>query len=294
MSRNRQVFQTRQYMLTGDYEVYHYQDTGLASVSIHHHDFFEILFFVRGVVTYLIEGKAYDLHPGDIVLINSSELHQAAIRDQSVPYERLVLWMNRSFIQSLSTEQTNLASCFTTAGHKNVIRTDIEVQQRVRSLLNQLIDLEHYQGFGSDLLNRACLTELLILINNEMLNISQRPKVEVRKSQVIEAVIDYINSHLEEELRIDDLAERFFLSKFHLSREFREQTGTTLHRFILQKKLIQAKELILRHLSITDVYQQCGFGDYSNFFRAFRNEYGMTPKQFYERMLKASADGPPA
>jgi len=280
-------------MLAGEYEIYHYQDTGLSNVSTHHHDYYECLLFISGVVTYLIEGKAYDLHPGDIILISSSELHQAVILDQTVPYERIVLWMNRHFIQSLSTEKTNLANCFSAPHHKNVLRTDVETQQRARSLLNELLNLENYQGFGSDLINKACLTQFLVLINSEMLNISQQPKVDVRKSRVIEGVIEYINSHLEEQLRIDDLADRFFLSKFHLSREFREQTGTTLHRFILQKKLIQAKELILRHLSITDVYQQCGFGDYSNFFRAFRNEYGMTPKQFYERMLRASSESAP-
>ena len=286
----RRGFQTRQYMLSSDYEIYHYQDTGLASVSTHHHDFYEVLMFISGAVTYLIEGKAYDLRPGDIVLVNSRELHQAVIRDLQVPYERIVLWLDRSLVQVLSTETADLSGCFHTTDHKNVIRTDLEAQQRIRSLLNQILDLQHYHGFGRQLLDQACLTQLLVWLNHEMLDVSLRQKVDVRKSRVIEDVIDYINQHLDEALRIDDLAERFFLSKFHLSREFREQTGTTLHRYILQKKLIQAKELILQHLSITDVYQQCGFGDYSNFFRAFRNEFGMTPKQYYDQMRRTDEE----
>jgi len=290
--KNRRVFQTRQYMLNGDYEIYHYQDTGLTSVSTHHHDFYEVLLFISGIVTYLIEGKAYDLRPGDIVLVNSRELHQAVIRDLHVPYERIVLWIDRSLVQELSTAATDLAGCFHTPDHKNVLRTDLETQQRIRASLNQIIELQQYQGFGRELLGKACLTELLVWLNNEMQNISKRQRVDVRKSRIIEDVIEYINNHLEEILHIDDLADRFFLSKFHLSREFREQTGTTLHRFILQKKLIQAKELILKHLPITDVYQQCGFGDYSNFFRAFRNEFGITPKQYYDQMRRSAETEP--
>ncbi|WP_243154802.1 helix-turn-helix transcriptional regulator [Clostridium thermarum] len=84
--------------------------------------------------------------------------------------------------------------------------------------------------------------------------------------------INYINN-LEEDITADDLAEKLYLSKFHLSREFKKHTFTTIHMYIVQKKLIDAKELILIKRSVTDVYRRCGFGDYSNFFRAFKNIY---------------------
>ena len=287
--KKRQPFQTRQYMLASEYEIYHYKDVTLTNVSIHHHDYFECLYFISGQVRYMIEGRVIDLKPGDMVLINTSELHQASILDLTVPYERIVLWLKKDYVYRLSSAVSNMADCFEAPTHKNIIRAEIATQQRIRNLLSQLISQQGYDGFGSDLLSRACMTELLVLINIEMLNIDTQPTVEVRKSQMIEDVIDYINDHLDEPLHIDDLAENFFLSKFHLSRQFGRQTGTTLHRYILQKKLILAKELILQHLPITDVYQQCGFGDYSNFFRAFRHEYSMTPKQFYEAMLKKNA-----
>jgi AraC-like DNA-binding protein len=111
----------------------------------------------------------------------------------------------------------------------------------------------------------------------------------VKKSNLIEHVLEYIGTHIDEDITIDDLSAYTYLSKFHLSREFKKHTGTTLHRYILQKKLIAAKELILRDIPITLVYEQCGFGDYSNFFRAFKNEYGMTPKQYLEAMKKSTA-----
>lgn len=281
---SRQSFQTRQHMLSSDFEIYHYKDDRLSNVGTHHHDFFEFYFFIGGTVQFLIEGKVYDLKPGDIVLVNTSELHQLSIKDLSAPYERIVLWLNRDYVARLSTPDTHLADCFDSPLHKNIIRADVEVQQHIRTLLNQILSRRGYNGYGSELLSGALLTELLILLNIEIRDISTTPHVEARRSQLIEDLIGYINDHLDQALPIDELADRFYLSKFHLSREFRRQTGTTLHRFIRQKKLILAKELILQRLPITEVHKQCGFGDYSNFFRAFRSEYNITPRQFYEQI----------
>ena len=146
---------------------------------------------------------------------------------------------------------------------------------------SQLLALDRYHGFGRDLLIRSCLTDLLVHLNSALMEIGQPPVVSVRQNRMIEDIIAYIDDHLEEKIQIDDLADKFYLSKFHLSRKFREQTGTTLYRFIQKKKLIHAKELLLMDLPVIEVSQLCGFGDSSTFFRAFRNEYGMTPRQFY-------------
>lgn len=286
MKQKTHEYLTRQYMLSSDYEVFHYFNTDLASVSLHHHDFYECYLFLSGDVTYLIEGKSYPLKPGDIVLINSRELHQAYINSGETAYERFVLWINPAFLRLLSTESTDLTQCFEKPGRKNVLRVDLEWQQSIRMLMNKLRSLEHFQGLGEDILYRAYITELMVYLNNLSFNDRVRLDVDVKKSSLIDRILEYINSHLEEDITIDALSEYSYLSKFHLSREFKRHTGTTLHRYILQKKLIASKELILKDIPITQVYEQCGFGDYSNFFRAFKKEYGMTPKQFYEAMKK--------
>jgi AraC-like DNA-binding protein len=277
---------TRQYMLSSDYEIFHYSNNDLGKVSLHHHDFYECYLFISGDVTYLIEGKTFCLEPGDVVLINSKELHQAIINSKDVVYERIVLWLNRSFLKDLSTKETNLSLCFESLNRNNVLRADFEVKQNIRLLLNKLISLESYKGIGRELLYKSYITELLVHINNIAFNDKVRLDVDIKNSNLIDGIIEYINNHIEEDITVDEISECFYLSKFHLSREFKKHTGTTLHRYIVQKKLIEAKELILKETPITSVYKQCGFGDYSNFFRAFKNEYGVTPKQFYEAMVK--------
>ncbi|SKA82511.1 transcriptional regulator, AraC family [Clostridium sp. USBA 49] len=284
MKRKIHEYLSRQYMLSTDYEIYHYSNNDIARISLHHHDFYECYFFISGDVTYLIEGKTYYLKPGDIILINSKELHQAIINNKEIPYERIVLWLDKSFLNKLSTEEINLSCCFENLDRKNVLRLDIELQQNIKTLLIKLLNLENYNGIGRELLYKSYITEIMVYINNLVFNEEAHLDNDIKKNNLIDEIIDYINNHINEDITIDELAEHFYLSKFHLLREFKKFTGTTIHRYIVQKKLIQAKELILNGIPIIDVYKQCGFGDYSNFFRAFKNEYGLTPKQFYKAM----------
>lgn len=112
MKRNLHKFFTRKYMISSDYEVFHFLNSDIPLLYLHHHDFYEIYLFISGDITYLIEGKSYDIKPGDIILINTKELHQAVINSMKVPYERIVLWINKSFLQELSSQETDLTLCF--------------------------------------------------------------------------------------------------------------------------------------------------------------------------------------
>lgn len=284
MKKTTRQYLKRQIMLTNDYEVFHYSDNALDRVTLHHHDFYECYFFISGNVTYIIEGKTYSLQPGDIILINTKELHQAMIHNKDVPYERIVLWLDPVFLSSLSTETTDLKRCFEDDKRENVIRANVETQQIVKNILGKLLSLEEYKGMGRELLYRAYIIELLITLNNALFFHHDKKNIEIEKSSLIEEILQYINNHLDEIISIEDLSNHFYISKFHLLREFKKHSGTTIHKYIKQKKLIRAKELILKGCPINQVYEQCGFMDYSNFFRVFKNEYGVTPKQFYQLM----------
>lgn len=284
LKKKTHPYVTRQKMLTNDYEIFHYSDTKLNKVNLHHHDFYECYLFLAGDVTYMIEGKAYTLLPGDIILINSRELHQPIINSMAVPYERIVLWINKVFLDSLSSDETDLKRCFEDTAKENVIRAKPEDQQNIKIILNKLLSLESYNGLGRELLYQSYIVELFVYFNILLFQNNIKLNIEIKNSNLISEIIIYINNHLEDEISIDELSNQFFISKFHLLREFKRHSGTTIHKYIIQKKLILAKELILNGMPIINIYKQCGFGDYSNFFRAFKNAYGVTPKQFYELM----------
>ena len=73
------------------------------------------------------------------------------------------------------------------------------------------------------------------------------------------------------------------ISKYHLSHEFHRLVGTSVYRYIIQKRLVIAKQMLANGVAPTDVYGHCGFGDYANFYRAFKAEYHISPKQFLGR-----------
>ena len=121
--------------------------------------------------------------------------------------------------------------------------------------------------------------ETLVALNRTVAEAAVQP-ADCTCDRVVDQVVEYINEHYNEPLTLNDLSERFFISKYHLLRKFDRQMGTTVHRYILQKRLLIAKQLLGSGVAPSEVCQHCGFGDYANFYRAFRTEYGITPRQY--------------
>lgn len=283
----RQNYQTRQYMLTNEYEIFHYKDNSLREVQLHHHDFYEVLLFISGKVTYVIEGRSYVLRPGDVILIGPDELHQLHVNEKSDAYERFVLWMTPAFLHKLGSSLTDLTACFDTTrkSYTNLICPSPEMCHEIKHHLYRLLEETGSSDFGDDIQYKACIQQVLIAVNRcAFAQEAVSTEEEILPDPLVKPVMEYISENLSNELTLDGLASRFYVSKFHLSREFKRHIGTTVHRYILQKRLILSKQLILDSMSITDVFAACGFGDYTNFFRAFKLEYGITPKEFYRIM----------
>ena len=93
------------------------------------------------------------------------------------------------------------------------------------------------------------------------------------------AVIDYLNEHLTEDISIDSLSETFFLSRYHLMHSFKEETGYTIGNYLSTKRLLLARDLILQGEPITNVCYECGFRNYSTFSRAFKKNFGYSPRE---------------
>ena len=111
----------------------------------------------------------------------------------------------------------------------------------------------------------------------------QQPSIRTPAESQAQEVLHYINEHYPDELSLDLLSAKFFISKYHLSHEFHRLVGTSVYRYIIQKRLVIAKQMLANGVAPTDVYGHCGFGDYANFYRAFKAEYHISPKQFLGR-----------
>ena len=290
MSSKAQSFNTRQHMVRKTYEVFRYRDAYLNEVALHHHDFYEIYLFLSGNVNYAIESRTYRLSPGDILLISPDELHQPMFGRERQAYERIVIWIDKTYLQQFSALSLSLDRCFDTgqSGHTNLIRPDSTTRQHLIQLLEKVLLERDSAEFGSQMYADTCLIQALLLINRLAQRHSGSPEMPDKSSSVVGSILAYINEHYAEDLSLDLLANKFFISKYHLSREFNRLVGTSVHRYIIQKRLVIAKQLMSDGVPSTTVYQHCGFGDYSNFYRAFKAEYQITPKE-YIASLKADA-----
>lgn len=281
MAQTIQSFTQRQHMLRSDFEVYHYRNIYLDEVALHHHDFYEIYLFISGEVSCTIESRTYQLRPGDILLISPLELHQPLVSPDTDPYERLVLWVNRGFLEQLSSAQTSLTRCFDASRpeHSNLLRLPPAAALELRRQVEVLSELGSDSSYGNDLLAKSLLMQFFVQLNRQAAAAPTHAP-DCSTDRVVDAVLQYINEHYSEPLTLDDLASRFFVSKYHLLRKFDAQVGATVHRYLLQKRLMIAKQLLAGGIAPTEVYRHCGFGDYTNFYRAFRAEYHITPRQF--------------
>ncbi len=259
--------------------------------TLHHHDFYEINLFWAGNMDYGIESRIYHLTPGDLLLIGPNELHQPLTEPEAESMERQVLWIEKSFLERSPEYGVDLTACFNTGAleHTNCLRFEDNVVQRIARLMEQITTENNSEEYGSSMMADAALLQILIYINRLAQRSTQPAERTDRSSSLVSKVLGYINDHYAEELTLDALANRFFISKYHLSREFGRITGTSVHRYIIQKRLVIAKQLLSEGKPSTEIAQRCGFGDYSNFYRAFKSEYGISPKEFVAHLKHDAA-----
>lgn len=275
--------------LKNDFELFHIKDQRNLEFEFHYHDFNKIIVFISGTVTYLIEGRAYNLKPWDILLVNSNEVHRPVI-DPGETYERIVLWINSAFLEKHSSPECSLMTCFEVSLNRNykLLRLNPDVIGKVKHILLQLEAACKDKGFGARLLKNSLFVQFIVYVNRFVLNaeISPEALTDVKFDEQISSVIEYINENLAADLSIDGLADRFFTSRYHLMHKFKSQTGYSIHSYILKKRLIMSNALIKKGKAITQAALECGFNDYSNYLRAFTSMYGMSPRKYHKAVME--------
>ena len=259
--------------LKEDFRLFHINDRTKKDFSYHYHDFHKIIVFISGKVTYHIEGKAYHLKPRDILLVSQGAIHKPEI-DPSVPYERYIFWIR----DDLSCQELN--TCFQKANDRsfNLVRADSALQERLKDLLPEIEQTLQNKHFGDPVLRDALFMQFMIYINRIFLRTSSSPDKKAYSSDTqVEQLLKYINRNLSENLSIDQLAERFFFSKYHMMRKFKNETGYTIHNYITSKRLLMARSLISQGIPVMKAALASGFRDYTTFVRAYKKQFGKAP-----------------
>lgn len=274
----------RQYMIGEEYEIYEKYGIPTGALQIHFHDFYEIIYIVEGEFSSFVGDAAYNLRKGDFLLINRNEMHNYHyIEGRHENSKRIVLWIRQEMLQRLSKGLVDLTRCFQMM-HSRAYHFPVYYEEMLRTLLlrTALAEVPDIQSEnGKKLLDEVNLTQFFLYLNE----LCSRESFffapdSTTQNELVNQVTDYIDSHMEEEISVERLADYVHLSKYYFLRRFKELTGMTVHGYVTNKRLIQSCEYLGTDMAVSEISRKCGFADYSSFLRNFRSVYGMSPTEY--------------
>lgn len=251
------------------------------AMDMHIHDCYEIYYSIRGGKQFLIDNCFYDIQEGDIFLINQFESHYLS-RIDSQTHERIVMSISPDYLKELSTEATDLSRCFcfrdTELPHR--MHLNSEEQSRFLYYIHKLSSLD---SFGEDIMDRAVFLELMVFLNrafNARCKNAEETQTSGTRNTQVDEILSYINTHMQDDLSLDELSAHFYLSSSYICRIFKSATGTTINKYITAKRITLSKSLLSQGYSVTEACEACGFNDYSNYLKAFTKAVGISPKKY--------------
>ncbi len=281
-------FSTRQYMLSKDFEIYYYNDNESSLVKPHTHNYYEFYFFLEGDVAMRVGDKSYEIKYADFVLIPPNTSHYPSFLNQEKPYRRFVLWISQEYCNELMniSKDYGYIMQYVLITKNYVFQNDPINFNAIQSMIFGLLEEIKSDKFAKEAEISLRLNSLLIFLNRIVYEQNSNKTFKVEKALYLN-LCDYINEHLEENLSLEKLAREFYVSKFYIAHAFKNNIGISIHQYIMKKRLQICKDAILGNKTISNVYTQYGFNDYSSFYRAFKKEYGISPKE-YKQMYQIS------
>lgn len=241
--------------------------------KMHTHETCELYYFVSGKGVFHVEGNDYPLHPTDILIINNLESHCINI-DTTVPYDRCVINFKKELITTIDKSGLllNMYENRTPGKHNLFRRIDFDSDLYLL-LMQNIINQNTNDEIQIKTNFYALMAELTKAFNNPLFT------NDLKETPIANEITNYIMKNLESPLTIDLICKHFYLSPSKLHRIFKNAIGNSVYEYITVKRLMKARNLINSGGLPTKVYSECGFNDYSSFFRAYKKHFGTSPSQ---------------
>lgn len=252
-----------------------------SDVPIELHEEHELCFFYHGNITFYIEGSAYSMAPGDILVIANTELHRAHI-DSSAAYERVVIHFNTKYLTGFEPDDFDLLNFIMKRriGHQNRIDSTLFDTSRVYSFVERMGEIIREGRVEQDLMMKTMFVELLVELRRTYDDNWGVIGTPTHKDKKIKDVLKFINENLHRKITLESLRKEFYISKYYLCHLFKQSTGFTVVEYLTNKRIMRAKQLLIEGAAVADACYAVGFGDYSNFYKVFKRATGKSPLQF--------------
>jgi AraC-like DNA-binding protein len=249
-----------------------------------HENNYEIYYLLAGDLYYLVDGERYRLQAGDLLVIDMDSIHRPNF-NSGVPYERVAIHFNPKWVRLYNVEGYDLTCCLNRENirhHRFLTGGELQ-REGIPFLMQEMIRLRVDNSTFSQVMLRTLFIQLLlrlnVLIQDKTQNDEEATRLTEQNNRMAE-VIFWLNQHYQKKITLDELSQTFFIDKYHLCHQFKQNTGFTLFEYLTYKRIFLAKTLLLSGISSSEVSSQTGFGDYSSFYRSFRKIVGISPKMF--------------
>lgn len=277
----------------GDWRILHGSVPYFDNFSVHHHEEYEFFLHVRNGTYYQLGQRVFPLQDYHLLVMQPGQPHGLVSPHPLRDFERLLVQVSAELLEHMQFDGTNARAiidrcCGQTSAPLLLAPQDYLRLQKLAASIptdsDNLSPLERMEALGY-------LSVMLSLFCQACTN-ARRLEHHLTQDSLMQDVYNHLLERFSEDCSLDALAERFNISKFHLSHRFSETYGISLHQFVLRCRVAYAQLLIRQGEPMVSAYYQCGFSDYSAFVRAFSRIVGISPRAW--RRQQQSTPTPPS
>lgn len=234
----------------------------------HYHEFYEIYYLESGERYHLMDEELYKVTAGQFIIFKPYQMHRS-YGDENMPFSRLLTYFNEDSIEEVEIKKimNDMVGVYQFSSDKNA-----EFYQLLTNLLKEQEERKDFYTLNM----KSLLNQILVLLVRSKLQ-----KRDIYSDNRITKIISYIHRNYRNKITTEDLAKEFFISKWHLCREFKNYTNITIIQYINYTRIIEAQKLLLEDTkNITEISSEVGFDSMTHFERVFKQIVGITPTQF--------------